>query len=123
MTDVKNRVPMTPPVKFRIASHSQMFAAIAIMQLREEGKSRLDDPVEKYLPWFKAKPTGDDDLKRLYSDRQAAFAPNVRWKYSNLAFAVAGLVDWASISCDSRIARGWGTAVAIRGIPRIRCFR
>ncbi|WP_396201089.1 serine hydrolase domain-containing protein [Gemmatimonas sp.] len=123
--DVKNRVPMTPQVKFRIASHSKMFAAIAIMQLREEGKIRLDDPVEKYLPWFKAKPAGDDDgvitieqllshtsglqreagdhwtsynfpsedeLKRLYSDRQAAFAPNVRWKYSNLAFAVAGLV-------------------------------
>jgi CubicO group peptidase (beta-lactamase class C family) len=123
--DVKNRVAMTPQVKFRIASHSKMFAAIAIMQLREEGKIRLDDPVEKHLPWFKAKPAGDDDgvitieqllshtsglqreagdhwtsfnfpsedeLKRLYSDRQAAFAPNVRWKYSNLAFAVAGLV-------------------------------
>ncbi len=123
--DVKNRVPMTPQVKFRIASHSKMFAAIAIMQLREQGKIRLDDPVEKYLPWFKAKPAGDDDgvvtieqllshtsglqreagdhwssfnfptedeIKRLYSDRQAAFAPNVRWKYSNLAFAVAGLV-------------------------------
>ncbi|MEY4857610.1 MAG: hypothetical protein RLZZ97_2440, partial [Gemmatimonadota bacterium] len=123
--DVKNRVPMTPQVKFRIASHSKMFAAIAIMQLREEGKIRLDDPVEKFLPWFKAKPAGDDDgvitieqllshtsglqreagdhwtsynfpseeeIKRLYSDRQAAFAPNVRWKYSNLAFAVAGLV-------------------------------
>ncbi len=123
--DVKNRVPMTAQVKFRIASHSKMFAAIAIMQLREEGKLRLDDPVEKYLPWFKAKPAGDDDgvitieqllshtsglqreagdhwtslnfpsedeIKRLYSDRQAAFAPNVRWKYSNLAFAVAGLV-------------------------------
>jgi CubicO group peptidase (beta-lactamase class C family) len=123
--DLKNRVPMTPQVKFRIASHSKMFAAIAIMQLREQGKIRLDDPVEKYLPWFKAKPAGDDDgvvtieqllshtsglqreagdhwtsfnfptedeIKRLYSDRQAAFAPNVRWKYSNLAFAVAGLV-------------------------------
>jgi D-alanyl-D-alanine carboxypeptidase len=123
--DVKNRVPMTPQVKFRIASHSKMFAAIAIMQLREEGRIRLDDPVAKYLPWFKAKPAGDDDgvvtieqllshtsglqreagdhwtsfnfptedeIRRLYSDRQAAFAPNVRWKYSNLAFAVAGLV-------------------------------
>jgi D-alanyl-D-alanine carboxypeptidase len=123
--DVKNRVPMTPQVKFRIASHSKMFAAVAIMQLREEGKLQLDDPVQKHLPWFKAKPAGDDDgvitiehllshtsglqrevgdhwtsynfpteeeIKRLYSDRQAAFAPNVRWKYSNLAFAVAGLV-------------------------------
>jgi D-alanyl-D-alanine carboxypeptidase len=48
--DVKNKVAMTPQVKFRIASHSKMFAAVAIMQLREEGKLRLDDPVQKHLP-------------------------------------------------------------------------
>lgn len=123
--DVARRVPMTAQTKFRMASHSKMFAAIAIMQLREEGKLRLDDPVEKYLPWFHAKPAGPDDgpitieqllshvsglqreagdhwssnefpteaqLKELYAARQPAFAPNVRWKYSNLAFAVAGLL-------------------------------
>ena len=52
---------MTPATKFRMASHSKLFTAIAIMQLREQGKLRLDDPVSKYLPWFKAKPAGDDD--------------------------------------------------------------
>lgn len=123
--DVKAKAPMTTATKFRMASHSKLFTAIAIMQLREEGKLRLDDPVEKYLPWFKARPAGDDDglitveqllshssgmqreagdhwtsyefptsdeLRRLYADRQAAFAPSVRWKYSNLAYAVAGLL-------------------------------
>jgi len=123
--DVGAKLPMTPATKFRMASHSKLFTAIAVMQLREEGKLRLDDPVVKYLPWFKAKPAGDDDgpitieqllshssglqreagdhwtsfefptseeLRRLYSDRQAAFAPSVRWKYSNLAYAVAGMV-------------------------------
>lgn len=123
--NLQARTPMTPATKFRMASHSKLFTAIAIMQLREEGKLRLDDPVVKYLPWFKAKPAGDDDgevtieqllshssglqreagdhwttyqfpseaeLQRLYSDRQAAFAPSVRWKYSNLAYAIAGLV-------------------------------
>jgi len=123
--DIKAKVPMTPVTKFRMASHSKMFTAIAIMQLREEGKLRLDDPVAKYLPWFKANPAGDDDgpitieqllshssglqreagdhwtsyefptadeLRRLYVDRHAAFAPSVRWKYSNLAYAVAGMI-------------------------------
>lgn len=123
--DVQAKVPMTPATKFRIASNSKLFAAIAIMQLREEGKLGLDDPVVKHLPWFKAKPAGDDDgpitieqllshssglqreagdhwttfnfptreeIQQLYSQRQAAFAPSVRWKYSNLAYAVAGLV-------------------------------
>jgi D-alanyl-D-alanine carboxypeptidase len=123
--DLKAKVPMTATTKIRMASNSKLFTAIAIMQLREEGKLGLDDPVVKYLPWFKAKPAGDDDgpitieqllshssglqreagdhwvsykfpssdeLPRLYADRQAAFAPSVRWKYSNLAYAVAGQV-------------------------------
>ena len=123
--DVNAKLPMTPATKFRMASHSKLFAAIAIMQLREEGKLRLDDPVAKYLTWFKGKPAGDDDgpitieqllshssglqreagdhwtsfefptadeLRHLYADRHAAFAPSVRWKYSNLAYAVAGMV-------------------------------
>src|SRR5258708_55867 len=59
--DIKAKLPMTPATKFRMASHSKLFTAIAIMQLREEGKLRLDDPVSKYLSWFKAKPAGDDD--------------------------------------------------------------
>ncbi|MSU34366.1 MAG: class A beta-lactamase-related serine hydrolase [Pedosphaera sp.] len=123
--DVQAKLPMTATTKFRVASNSKLFAAIAIMQLREDGKVGLDDPVVKHLPWFKAKPAGDDDgpitieqllshssglqreagdhwssfqfptreeIQRLYSDRQAAFAPSVRWKYSNLAYAIAGLV-------------------------------
>ena len=36
---------MTPATKFRMASHSKLFTATAIMQLREQGKLRLDDPV------------------------------------------------------------------------------
>jgi len=123
--EVNAKLPMTPTTKFRMASHSKLFTAIGIMQLREDGKLRLDDPVVKYLTWFKAKPAGDDDgpitieqllshssglqreagdhwtsfefptadeLRLLYADRQAAFAPSVRWKYSNLAYAVAGMI-------------------------------
>jgi D-alanyl-D-alanine carboxypeptidase len=59
--DINAKLPMTPATKFRMASHSKLFAAIAIMQLREQGKLRLDDPVAKHLTWFKAKPAGDDD--------------------------------------------------------------
>src|ERR1051325_9649881 len=120
--NVQAKIPMSPDTKFRMASHSKLFTAIAIMQLREDGKLRLDDPVEKYLPWFKAAPAGDDDgqitieqllshssglqreagdhwvsyefptREQLYANRKAAFAPSVRWKYSNLAYSVAGMV-------------------------------
>ncbi|HUE95964.1 MAG TPA: serine hydrolase domain-containing protein [Longimicrobiaceae bacterium] len=29
--------------------------SVALMQLRDEGRLRLDDAVEKHLPWFKVK--------------------------------------------------------------------
>jgi CubicO group peptidase (beta-lactamase class C family) len=123
--DVAAKKPMTADTAFRIASNSKLFAAIAILQLREAGKLRLDDPVQKHLPWFTMRPAGPDDgpitieqllshssglqreasdhwssydfpteaeLKALMPGRQAAFPPQTRWKYSNLAFAVAGLV-------------------------------
>lgn len=123
--DVATKKPMTADTRFRIASNSKLFAAIAILQLREQGKLRLDDPVVKHLPWFSMKPAGPDDgpitieqllshssgmqreasdhwsshdfpteaqLKALMASRQAPFPPQTRWKYSNLAFAIAGLV-------------------------------
>ena len=52
---------MTPATKFRMASHSKLFTSTAIMQLRDQGKVRLDDPVSKYLPWFKVKGAQVDD--------------------------------------------------------------
>src|SRR5271170_4320389 len=59
--DVESRTAMTAATKFRMASHSKLFTATAIMQLRDAGKLRLDDPVSKYLPWFKIKPAEPDD--------------------------------------------------------------
>jgi CubicO group peptidase (beta-lactamase class C family) len=106
------------------------------MQLREQGKLRLDDPVSQHLPWFRMTPAGEDDgavtieqllthssglqreagdhwtsadfptgdeLRSLIGNRHAAFAPQVRWKYSNLAYSIAGQIvearsgePWAS---------------------------
>jgi CubicO group peptidase (beta-lactamase class C family) len=123
--DVQAKRPMTPATKFRMASHSKLFTATAIMQLREQGKLRLDDPISQYLPWFKVKTADPDDppitiehllthssglpreagshwsdhkfptadeFKKLMPDRQAPFSPEVRWKYSNLAYTLAGMV-------------------------------
>lgn len=123
--DTEGARPMTPATRFRMASHSKLFTATAIMQLREEGKLRLDDPVSDYLPWFQVNsadpadppitiehllthssglpreagshwsdwdfPTREE-LHTLIPERQAAFSPEVRWKYSNLAYTIAGMV-------------------------------
>jgi len=125
LANVASKVPMTPQTKFRMASHSKLFTATAIMQLREQGKLHLDDPVSKHLSWFAVtSPRPDDppitieellthssglpreaadhwttfafptrdELKALMPKRQAAFPAETRWKYSNLAYTLAGLV-------------------------------
>lgn len=62
--DVEHKILMTPKTGFRIASISKTFTAVAIMQLVEQGKIRLDDRVKKYLPWFTAR-TQDADSKNI----------------------------------------------------------
>ena len=53
--DLKKKTAANPQSIFRIASITKLFTSTAIMQLRDAGKLRLDDPVKKYLPWFKIK--------------------------------------------------------------------
>jgi D-alanyl-D-alanine carboxypeptidase len=52
-SDVDNKTPATPKTLYRMASVTKLFTATAIMQLRDTGKLHLDDPIAKYLPWFK----------------------------------------------------------------------
>jgi D-alanyl-D-alanine carboxypeptidase len=53
--DLDKKTPATPGTVYRIASISKLFTAMSIMQLRDQGKLGLDDPVVKHLPWFKLK--------------------------------------------------------------------
>ena len=44
--------PMKVENTFSICSISKLFTAVAIMQLVEDGRINLDDPIQKVLPWF-----------------------------------------------------------------------
>lgn len=44
--------PMTPETIFRVYSMSKPIVSVAAMQLVEEGKLRLEDPISKYIPEF-----------------------------------------------------------------------
>jgi CubicO group peptidase (beta-lactamase class C family) len=46
---VKNK-PVTSNSAFHLASVSKLFTSVAIFQLTEKGKIRLDDPVQKHIP-------------------------------------------------------------------------
>lgn len=124
--DVASKRAATPATVYRVASISKLFTATALMQLRDAGKIRLDDPVATYLPWFKVKDSFADSppitIRHLMTHtsglpRNSAGMPDgeVGWptreqmiealaaqatvldrdtefKYSNLAWALAGEV-------------------------------
>jgi CubicO group peptidase (beta-lactamase class C family) len=123
--DVEAKIPMTPATKFRMASHSKLFTATSIMELRDQGKIHLDDTVATYLPWFHIGPANADDpaitveellthsaglpreagshwsdlnfpdeagVEEFITTHKAPYAPEVRWKYSNLGFTIAGMI-------------------------------
>lgn len=54
-SDLDKKTPVTHKTIYRIASITKTFTVTAIMQLRDQGKLHLDDPIERYLPWFRIK--------------------------------------------------------------------
>lgn len=53
--DLENMTPATVKSSYRLASITKTMTAVAILQLMEKGKLRLDDEVQKYVPYFPRK--------------------------------------------------------------------
>jgi CubicO group peptidase (beta-lactamase class C family) len=53
-TDLEKKTPASASTIYSICSISKLFTGVAVLQLRDEGKLRLDDPVARHLPWFTA---------------------------------------------------------------------
>ena len=58
--DVEKKSPATSGTIYSICSISKLFTSISVMQLRDQGKLSLDDPVGRHLSWFKIKNTYPD---------------------------------------------------------------
>ena len=52
LADAELNVPMPREGKFQVASLSKSFTAYAILQLRDDGKLTLDDPLSRFVPTF-----------------------------------------------------------------------
>jgi CubicO group peptidase (beta-lactamase class C family) len=52
MADLENSVPATTATVFRTASVAKPITGLAVMQLVENGKLKLDAPIQKYCPAF-----------------------------------------------------------------------
>ena len=74
-----------------VASITKTFTATAIVQLRDEGKLRLDDPIVRHIPEFKAVPSrfGANEevtLRRLLTHRAGLVGESPDGHWSNLEF-------------------------------------
>lgn len=46
-------IEAAPGTIYSICSISKLFTSIGVLQQRDEGRLRLDDPIRKHLPWFR----------------------------------------------------------------------
>jgi CubicO group peptidase (beta-lactamase class C family) len=60
VADVASGRKAEPGTIYSICSISKLFTSVAVMQLRDAGKLRLDDAVRSRLPWFRMVPGGKD---------------------------------------------------------------
>ncbi|HKV13056.1 MAG TPA: serine hydrolase [Thermoanaerobaculia bacterium] len=76
--DLENRIPATPDTLYHIASLTKTFAATLILQLVEQGKLSLEEPMSHYSSDFK-----DDSvkIKHLLSHTSEG-TPGERYQYS-----------------------------------------
>jgi CubicO group peptidase (beta-lactamase class C family) len=54
LADVALRIPNTPTTRFRIASLTKQFTAMAILQLQDEGLLSVADHLCQFIPWCPA---------------------------------------------------------------------
>lgn len=75
--DVENKVPATPDTLYHVASLTKTLAATLLLQLAEQGKLDLDEPVSRYSAAFK-----DDAVrvKHLLSHTSEG-TPGERYRY------------------------------------------
>ncbi len=87
--------PVAANTRFRIASMTKSFTALAILKLRDAGRLSLEDPVEKFIPQFRrVKPLTTDSPKvtiRHLLRMAGGFPQDDPWGDRRLADSVAEL--------------------------------
>jgi CubicO group peptidase (beta-lactamase class C family) len=116
--DVAARREATTDTQYRLGSITKTFTAAAVMQLRDEGKLDLEDPLDRHVEgaahapsirrllshtsglqrethddaWLKQKFASVPELLETLHEAERVLPAGVRFHYSNLAFALLGIV-------------------------------
>ncbi len=60
--DLASERPAGPDTIYSICSISKLFTSVAVLEQRDAGKLRLDDPVAQHLPWFRIEPAEGESV-------------------------------------------------------------
>ena len=116
--DVTEDRDATPDTQYRIGSITKTFTAAAIMQLRDAGKLDLEDALDRHIEGAAHRPTlrrllshtsglqretqdegwltlrfaSTEELVETLGEAEQVLPPGARFHYSNLAFALLGIV-------------------------------
>jgi CubicO group peptidase (beta-lactamase class C family) len=119
LADVEQGVEASPDTQYAVASITKTFTAASVLQLRDAGKLDLEDPLSKHLPeaahgtltlrrmlahasGLQREPPGEiwesltfpdeEELLAGLEDVEQVLPPMAAWHYSNLAYALLGIV-------------------------------
>jgi CubicO group peptidase (beta-lactamase class C family) len=119
LADVEPHAKATSDTQYAVASITKTFTAAAVMQLRDEGKLELDDPLSRHLPgvahpeptlrrmlahlsglqreppgevWETLEFPGEEELLARLAEAEQVLPADAAWHYSNLAYALLGHV-------------------------------
>ncbi|MCX8530903.1 serine hydrolase domain-containing protein [Chryseobacterium luquanense] len=76
-TDATKTVKLTPDHRFNIGSITKEFSAVALLQMQEKGKLKLDDNVSKFIPEL---PKWANEVRIKDLLQYTSGLPNVNWK-------------------------------------------
>jgi CubicO group peptidase (beta-lactamase class C family) len=96
-SDLATQTPATPKTRFRIASMTKSLTAMAVLQLRDQGRLQLEVPAARYLPELRRVkyPTADSPvitLRHLLT-HGAGFPEDNPWGDRQLADTDAELIE------------------------------
>lgn len=115
--DVENHAPAAPHTRFRMGTASMALTSAAVGLLVEQGRLKLDDEIQTYVPEYPRKPwpvtlrqlmghlaglrtdNGDEgpyfdrcerpvEGVRLFKDRELLFEPGTRYRFSSFGWIV-----------------------------------
>jgi len=99
MQDIENEKPVQTDTIFRIYSMSKPITTVAVMILYDEGRIKLDDPVENYIPAFK-------DMKVFNNQQTQSHTAKNKMTIKHLLTHTSGLTyGWGDKPVDKLYAK------------------